>query len=235
MSSPIAKPDKTKTDQILINIHQKISHSTRINILSKLLSDQIVALTEPQGRPIKVLDIGCGDMSMAEIIEELLPQVEVIRTDIHAAPGISDSDAFKWRKYVQFDGVNLPFADQEFDVAYFSDVLHHVPEEVRGNLLMSAARSAKYIVIKDHFEYGWISRQALRLMDWVGNYGYGVSIPVRYFNQRSFETLCMSSGLLSVKTKIGIDLYRHLPIVGMLIRPKWQFIAALRSSFKSAA
>jgi SAM-dependent methyltransferase len=140
-------------------------------------------------------------------------------------PELSETE--RWQKYLQFDGSALPFADQSIDVALFCDVLHHMPPDVQARMLQEAARVAKHIVIKDHFEYGLWSRTWLRAMDFVGNWAYGVTVPKRYFDCTSFATITEQVGLKYRSLDVGIDLYRHIPIARHLLQKKWQFIAVM--------
>ena len=115
-----------------------------------------------------------------------------------------------WKCYQQFDGSSLPFDEHAFDVVIFSDVLHHVPADLVSPLLKSAARVGRFVLIKDHFEYGWFSRNVLRAMDFVGNYGYGISVPEVYFSRDSFSATILDAGLRIDDMNIGINLYDHL-------------------------
>jgi hypothetical protein len=107
-------------------------------------------------------------------------------------------------------------------------VLHHAPEDA-ARLLAEAGRVARHVLVKDHFEYGPYSRAMLRLMDFVGNWGYGVSVPERYFSRTEFVLLAAEQKLHISALDCGLELYDHLPLVGTLLRPRWQFIAVLHS------
>lgn len=223
MSSPLAKPEKNSADQMLIALHQRASHGTRVRILAKALASKISMLF-PHGS-VKALDVGCGDMSLADAISVDAPDVTWTCVDIHPCAEEKRIEDSRWNRYMQFDGKTLPFGAKQFDVVTFSDVLHHVPEELRIGLLRSAATVGSQVLIKDHFEYGAFSRLALRAMDFVGNFGYGVSVPQRYFSRSSFERLCDAADLKIVSCDVGLSLYDHLPVVRQLLSPKWQFIA----------
>lgn len=229
MSSPIAKTNKSKFDHTLIQTHKRISHSHRINILALEFANiikhiqTIDHITNP-----RILDVGCGDMTLAEEVERIVGRCTLQCTDIHpCSPEIREQDP-RWTKYTQFNGKDLPFDNDSFDVLVFSDVLHHVPEAIRTELLVSAARVSKYIVIKDHFEYGWFSRQTLRAMDWVGNYSYGISIPEKYFDEKGFAKTLASANMRVDRINIGLDLYNHLPLLRNILSRKWHFFAICR-------
>lgn len=231
MSSPIAKPQKTKLDNVIIEAHKAASHSKRIEILAHRFADIIKELRDQNeiGTP-KILDIGCGDMTLAERVADIIGCCEITCTDIHPCPKELQTSDPRWLKYVQFDGKTLPFADSSFDIIILSDVLHHVPERIRPTLLSSAARVAKFVVIKDHFEYSRYSRQMLRAMDWIGNYGYGISIPDRYFNPSSLGSLLDQSSLSLKEVRTGLQLYEHIPLVRILLRQNWHFFAICKNS-----
>jgi SAM-dependent methyltransferase len=225
MSSPIASGQNTVVKRLLVDIHQKASHHTRLHILANKIS---TLLLQSQGNTnLKCLDVGCGDMVLAELIQEALPKTSWKCIDIHPLPTSLDKDE-KWKKYSQFDGHSIPFNDKEFDFVFFCDVLHHTEENLLA-LLKEAARVAHFVVVKDHFEYGLFSRSILQLMDIVGNWGYGVSIPKAYFNLRSFEKFSQNADLRIKEMNIGLHLYGHLPVVRNILRPKWQFLALLES------
>lgn len=229
MSSPIAKQHKSSVDNALIATHQYLSHGRRINVLARTLSDVIVQImADRPGQSASILDVGCGDMTLADAIAQQVTGANLSCVDIHPVPTELARIDPRWQRYSTFDGKHLPFADETFDVVMFSDVLHHVPDELRTPLLASAARVGRIVLVKDHFETGWWSRQTLRAMDWVGNFGYGVSVPTRYFDRQSFTKLCSNAGLTIDHLDIGVRLYEHLPLLRSLLSPDWQFVAVCR-------
>ena len=67
-------------------------------------------------------------------------------------------------------------------------------------------------------------------MDFVGNYGYGVSAPKSYFARRDFEKLIDDAKGRIGEPKVGRKLYEQLPGVRTLLGPQLHFIACLRKS-----
>lgn len=101
---------------MIISFHRKASHNKRTNLLANLLADQIQQHSEEA--KISCLDVGCGDMVIAERINELSPSTTWKCIDIHALPAeLTGTD--KWKKYSQFDGTHIPFKDKEFDFVIF--------------------------------------------------------------------------------------------------------------------
>lgn len=224
MSSPIALERRAASRQALVNLHQNLSHGRRVRTLAAALANHIRTLTgDTQTR---CLDVGCGDMTIAEAVHALALNTDWRCIDVHPLPERLADDA-RWRKYRPFDGRTIPYSDSEFDVAVICDVLHHTPDNA-ASLLREAARVARYVLLKDHFEYGRYSRSMLRLMDFVGNWGYGISVPERYFTRSELARLAASQQLTIDRLDVGLELYSHLPVVRSVLRPSWQFIAVLR-------
>ncbi len=227
MSSPLARSDRNRVKDAVVRLHQKASHHHRIDYLATKLA-ALTGELRPESDKLRCADIGCGDMTLAESIQERAPRTDWICYDLYPLAAEFAQDP-RWEKYQQFDGQVLPVEDRSYDCAFFCDVLHHIPGDLTTNL-REAARVADHVVIKDHFEYSLFSRTMLQLMDIVGNWGYDVSIPRRYFRRDSFATLVANSGLEIVSLDIGLELYRHNPVFHRVLRPKWQFIAVLTKS-----
>lgn len=226
MSSPIAKSNKQLLDRLLIKAHQATSHGHRVAVLGEEIIQALLRADPERGGRRELLDIGCGDMTLAGLIERQVPACRVTGLDLYELPADLAKQE-RWERYRRFDGQNIPFETLSFDAALMCDVLHHADESARRYLLSDALRVARIVIIKDHFEYGWLSRQALRAMDFVGNYGYGVSVPKRYFTRCGFEKLVDDAKGRIGELKVGLKLYEHLPGVRTLLRPQWHFIACL--------
>lgn len=233
MSSPIAKKNKNLFDRILIFIHRKISHKTRVSILANefagLLSDFINMNPILMQKPVvKVADVGCGDMSLGLEIERLVHRTMFTFLDVHFSPD-PESDR-SWQRYIKFNGVDIPFESNFFDFAIFSDVLHHVSDSDKDSLFSSALRSSRFVLIKDHYEYGFLSRLILKLMDFIGNYGYGVSVPQKYFCKDSFASFCKKNSAEMIYMKEGLSLYPKLTGIKFLGFDKLHFVAVCKLS-----
>jgi SAM-dependent methyltransferase len=225
MSSPIANKDRTCIQESLVWLHQRLAHSNRISKLAEAIGASIHALF-PTDKPVRALDVGCGDMTVAETIASKHPNIHWTCTDIHELPAhLADTE--KWEKYRRFDGSKLPFPDSSFDAVLFSDVLHHCLP-LAPALLQEAARTGRYVIVKDHFERGWISRSMLRLLDFIGNHGYGVSVPDRYFNPQTFAATVSQSGLRIACMNNSVSIYPAW--LSPILPTSLQFIAVLEKS-----
>jgi SAM-dependent methyltransferase len=158
--------------EIINKAHSEFVHSRRVRQLCKHLS----ALIAPDS---SVLDVGCGDGLLAHTVSQTRPDITVRGVDVL----LREKTYFPVDK---FDGENLPYAANSFDVVMFVDVLHHT--ENPYILLREAVRVArKSIVLKDHTQNGLFAHSTLRFMDYVGNKKYGVNLPYNYWTQAQWN------------------------------------------------
>ena len=174
---------------------------------------------------MRCLDVGCGDLGILERIQNAIPETVWQGLDIYDLPGHLTDDP-KWNCYLKFNGRDFHFPDQSVEIVLFCDMLHHANESI-PYLMKEACRVGKTVIIKDSFEYSLYSRLMLKAMDFVGNWGYGVPLPEKYFTIHSFKSLCGRSGFEIKKMDIGVQLYGHLPVLRDILRPEWQFFAVL--------
>ncbi len=90
------------------------------NIRERELSE-VVRYLPPSSRAAKLLEVGAGSGWQSKILAEQGWQVSAI--DIETSNYVG-TEVFHVARY---DGVNLPFPDNEFDVVFSSNVLEHVP------------------------------------------------------------------------------------------------------------
>ena len=161
----------------------------------RALAAAIAALLPNRAR---VLDVGCGDGSLAEAIARRRGDVSIAGLEVAARPDARIPVTL-------FDGMHLPFDDRAFDVVLFVDVLHHTPHA--ESLLREATRVAREtIVIKDHCADGFLARPTLRFMDRVGNARFGVALPHLYLSWREWRNLFarLNVGVMFVSRRIGL-------------------------------
>jgi SAM-dependent methyltransferase len=146
--------------------------SRRIEVLTK----HIAGILPEDAR---VLDVGCGDGTIAARLSECLPSIRLHGIDVLVRPETKIP-------VEAFDGQTIPFLDKSFDFVMFVDVLHHTDDPMV--LLTEAVRVARRaIVIKDHLLEGLFAGPTLRLMDYVGNARYEVALPYNYWPRRRWQ------------------------------------------------
>jgi hypothetical protein len=86
---------------------------------------------------------------------------------------------------------------------------------------------SKYVIIKDHFEYGYFSRQILRLGDWFGNYGTDINIPKKYFTEFKWKKLIKKLKLNQIKMINNVK--QHKFLFSLILSSKHQFISVIKN------
>ncbi len=160
--------------------HNTFVYSRRIRVLVEEICNLL-----PKNS--KVLDVGCGDGNIDRLIMQRRPDVNIEGIDILQRKKTHI-------RVTQFDGDNIPFKDNEFDVVMFVDVIHHASNQL---LLLEEAKrvSRKYLLIKDHTNNGFLAFSTLKFMDWVGNRHHDVVLPYKYW---SYEEWVSVIGKLSL-------------------------------------
>ena len=82
---------------------------------------------------MRIVDIGCGSLGL----RGLSPQLDITGVDLVDRPGYPGA-------FVRADATErLPFADGQFDLAYCSSVIEHVPRERREAFAAELRRVAR--------------------------------------------------------------------------------------------
>jgi SAM-dependent methyltransferase len=197
--------------KVVSAVHAKLIFRRRVRALAENISAMI-----PSGTTT-LLDVGCGDGTLARSIVERRPELDVTGVEIRARP----HTAIPVR---EFDGRILPFASGSHDVVMLVDVLHHAEEPML--LIHEAARVAsRAVIIKDHLTGAWLSHTRVRMMDWVGNIGHGVPLRYAYWSPAEWRDAFRDAGLREVDRRERLGLYapalrwlfeRHLHFVSRL-------------------
>jgi SAM-dependent methyltransferase len=177
---------------LLKRAHGNAVFERRVRVLAESLAAKI-----PSGA--SVLDIGCGDGTIASLIMERDPTITI--QGIEFAPRSSCRIACK-----PFDGASIPHAPGSFDVCMFVDVLHHT---LRIETLLSEACrvSRRYVLIKDHLAENWLDFKTLQFMDWVGNRPHGVVLPYNYQSRNEWDRYFSKAGLSMITRQDRVKLY----------------------------
>ena len=175
----------------LNSFHDTTVFQRRVQVLARHLSSAV-----PSGG--RMLDVGCGDGSIAAALMQRRPDLEIEGVDVLIRPSTRIP-------VTRFDGHLLPYGDGSFDYVMLVDVLHHTDDPAGG--LAEAARVARRgVVVKDHLVRGMLARPTLRAMDWVGNRGHDVVLPYNYLDRIGWRTALDAAALQeSVRTdRLGL-------------------------------
>jgi SAM-dependent methyltransferase len=111
---------------------------------------------------IKVLDIGCGIGMVDKYLKTELS--ELYGVDIE--PGVIERAKQNNPEinYELYDGIRLPFENENFDICFAVNVMHHVPTSQWENFLIEAKRVLKkngIIAIYEHNPFNPLTRIAV--------------------------------------------------------------------------
>lgn len=80
-----------------------------------------------QEKPRKLLDVGCGEGFIDEIILEKLPKIKLIGVDVSGSVLSKAKKRNPKGNYLKAALPNLPFSDNNFDLVICLEVLEHLP------------------------------------------------------------------------------------------------------------
>ncbi|MEI6797826.1 MAG: class I SAM-dependent methyltransferase [Pseudomonadota bacterium] len=169
---------------LLNNFHSVTVMNRRVKVLSKACCDMM----ETGG---SVLDVGCGDGTVALSILSHRPDLNIVGVDVFLRPKVAIPA-------IIYNGTKIPYDTKTFDYVMIVDVLHHTDNPVA--VLSECLRvSKKGVIIKDHLLTGFAARQTLRFMDWVGNRGHDVRLPYNYLSEDGWKDVFEGAGCQLVR------------------------------------
>ena len=193
--------------------HQAFVHQRRVRVLAAALAAQIP-------RSASVLDIGCGDGTIASAIAQLRPDITIKGVEVMVRPDCRI-------ECYPFDGNALPFPAETVDVCMLVDVLHHTSNV--SVLLREAVRvSRSNVLLKDHLSENAVDHVTLRLMDWVGNRPHGVVLTYNYQSRAQWNAHFARCGLAICA--FGTNLHLYPAPFSALIGRNLHFVALLEKN-----
>jgi Methyltransferase domain len=180
---------------------------------TKLPSYQVTMLNSLLGlwadRHRRLLDIGGGTGVIAQAVSEFFP-VDCVES-VDMVDRFCTSLTIRVQSY---DGRRLPYPDAHFDAAMLNNVLHHVPEAQRIELLLDIRRVvAGPLYIKDHETCGTIDSLRLVALDAIGNIPFGGMLRASYLTRDDWKRLAEAAGYRIVAKASGQ--YRTGPLAAL--------------------
>ena len=166
----------------------------RLKRITNIIDDLLKKEYLKKNKRLKILDYGCGSMEISKKLEEKNYIKSIVGSDIF-------NHSYKSKKLTYISNEKLFKENEKFDVIFVVDVLHHVGINNAHKIINKLSKLSKIIIIKDHFEHGFVSRQLLRFVDFYANYGYGVNVPKKYFNENVWKKTLIKSNSREVYRK----------------------------------
>jgi len=93
---------------------------------------------------LHILDFGCGDGNSSVYIRKHFPNAKITGIDVSEdSIKIANERGLKAAEFQDFDGANLPFDPDSFDMVFTSMVFHHIEHSLHHNLLNDIRRVMK--------------------------------------------------------------------------------------------
>jgi len=166
---------------------------------------ETIAKIEKKNQAIKFLDFGCGDGNSCVYIRKYFPKAELVGIDV-SAESIEIANQLKLEntKFESFNGIEIPYESNSFDIIFTSMVLHHIGFDLHLNLLKEIRRVLTLggrFYIFEHNPYNPLTRKIVRECVFDED---AILLSPTYC-----ENVIKESGFATSKTKFTIFLPRH--------------------------
>ena len=206
---------------VFSNFIRQIFGGDRIKRLSNIIIHFSDKIYKEKNKKIKILDFGCGSMEISKKLKHLDYIEKIVGIDIHKSK-------FKEGKleYLMIDEFFKKNKDH-FDLIFAVDVLHHIGIDKANEMLIKLSKISDNLVIKDHFEHGFFSRQLLRFVDFYANYAFDVNIPNKYYDIKSWNETVSKSNL--VEKQLIKNFQQHDGLFNFILNKKHHFVSHLKN------
>ena len=138
----------------------------------------------------RVLDFGCGDLSLAREILKLRPACHIVGIDV-----IDNSKKSTDIPFTTYDGKTLPYQDSSFDSVISFYVYHHCDDPVAAFRECLRVARKRVILVESVSRNSW-DIPGMRLMDWIYNVikFEGVSLPYTFLSLPKWRSVITDSG-----------------------------------------
>ena len=219
--------NQPKNKKLLIYISsliREIFGGDRLKRISKSIIKISKKISLEKKKKIVILDFGCGSMEISKKMQKYSFVKKIVGTDT-----FNFKFKTKKMKYIQSNEF-FKSKNNKFDLIIAIDVLHHIGIDDAHKVLKKLSKISKYIIIKDHFEHGFFSRHLLRFVDFYANYAYGVNIPKKYFDYKSWNKTIYKSSLKEIKFIKSFQ--QHDGLFNLILNKKHHFVSLLENDKK---
>ena len=203
----------------LSNFIRYVCGGDRLKRITKIIDMLLTQTYLEKNKKLKILDFGCGSMEISKKIEGKVYVSQIFGSDIF-------KHNYKSRKLIYVDNEELCKRKDKFDIIFIVDVLHHIGVDDAYKTIKRLSKLSNKIIIKDHFEHSYLSRQLLRFVDFYANYGYGVNIPKKYFNDVSWKNTLIKSNCREIFHNKNFQ--QHDGLFNFILNKKHHFVSVIK-------
>ena len=224
MQNNSLRPNPSKLQlsvSFILELIRKFCGGNRSINLYHQIKEQLRLTKSNLSADINLLDYGCGNMMFSN---NLFMEGEIksfTAVDIYDLD-VDSKDLLTGRKYTKI--ITHTDIVEDYDVCLLIDVLHHLDGNV-SDLLSHLSKKCKFLIIKDHIEYGFFTRLLLRISDFYGNWIFGVKIPDKYFTMDEWVNLVKKLNLNQENFRVNIQV--HTGLFAILLPSKCHFITTI--------
>lgn len=205
----------------LSNLIRYICAGDRLKRITKIIDELLIQIYKKKKKKLKVLDFGCGSMEISKKLQNKNYIMKIVGSDIF-------KHKYKSNKIIYLNNSELFKKKQKFDIIFVVDVLHHIGIDDAYKVIKKLSKLSNNIIIKDHFEYSYLSRQLLRFVDLYANYAYGVNIPKKYFNKISWKQTLIKSNCKEIFHKKNFQ--QHDGLFNFILNKKYHFVSLIKTN-----
>lgn len=144
-----------------------------MSIIKKNIDWKTNILLPHLGKSEKVLDFGCGDLSLAKSLKSISPSLQITGVDV-----VDFQNNQKDIKFVKYDGKKLPFKDNSLDVVISFYVFHHCEDAIAS--FEECFRVGRRVIVVESVYRHPLEVPFMRFMDWIYNIFKSESVPLSY-------------------------------------------------------
>jgi SAM-dependent methyltransferase len=182
----------------------------------RVLIDRIRAVS--RGRPIQMLDVGCGTGLLVSAVRSALPAATVVGIDLVAEMLAKGGRRWETQRRhvlpVQGDSERLPFPPATFDIVTCANSFHHYPRQDRAVAEMCRVlKPGGRLMIIDGYRdnlWGWFIYDVCVA---------GVEGDVRHASAARLRELMTDAGLQAIAQRARIGLAPFLITEGIAVEP----------------
>ena len=198
-----------KFKELLSKYRKFLFGNYRGHVLSTTICGEIEKLEKlKRKRVIKILDFGSGfnPILINKIIKKLTHKYKNTKFlaycyDFYTKKELKIMNTNSNIKFLNINSLSNNKVNK-FNFCLAIDVLHHIGlhnSRKIFEIVKKLRKRSKFLIIKDHFQYGFFSNMALIFMDYFGNYGDNTKIPRTYFTIKTFENFLSKMNLEELK------------------------------------